>query len=182
VAERPEAAGRGEDGPRAWEVLRRIPAYRTAWRRLLPQPGLPEPAPFPVRLQTAVDLAAARFGLHAWENPFAEDGPASPFWSVAPMLPAAVGSGATPVSGAEGLSVVGLRLVDGSLVLKLECGSAAMQLSIAPGSGIGPGDGVLAQHDLLADPHLFLARLREARAIAVGAPPRRGGGRGTRTC
>ena len=176
---------RTDDGARAWQVLRRLPAYRHAWRRRRPPPGLPERAPFPVRLQTVADLAAARFGLHAWEDPVVEDALVSPFWRVAPMLPAAVGPQATPLTGdaaAAGLSVAGLRLVDGSLVLKLECAGAAVQLMIEPGSGFGPGDGVLAQHDLLADPRAFLARLRDARALAVGEPPRRGGGRGTRTC
>ena len=171
---------RAEDGPRAWQVLRRIPAYRDAWRRRLPQPGLPETAPFPVRLQTIADLTAARFGLHAWEDPFAEDGPDSPFWRVAPMLPAAVGPEATPLAGdaaAPGLSVAGLRLVDGSLVLKLERDGAALQCLIGPGSVFGPSDGVLAEHDLLAEPRPFYTRLRHARALA--APPPRGGGRGT---
>ena len=63
-------------------------------------------APFPVRLQTAVDLAAARFGLLAWEDPYAEWGPVSPFWAVVPMMPAA--PRATPLGGdatAPGLSV-----------------------------------------------------------------------------
>ena len=35
------------DGTRAWLFLRRIAAYRTAWKKRLPQPGLPERAPFP---------------------------------------------------------------------------------------------------------------------------------------
>ena len=56
---------RTEDGVRAWQILRRLPAYRYAWRRRRPPPGLTERAPFPVRLQTADDLAAARFGLLA---------------------------------------------------------------------------------------------------------------------
>ena len=117
---------RVQDGPRAWQVLRLLPAYRRAWNRRLPQPGLPEAAPFPIRLQTADDLAAERFGLYAWENPFARNGPASPFRRVAPMLPAAAGPRATPLAGAaaDGLSVAGLRLVDGSLVVELEWGAA----------------------------------------------------------
>ena len=191
---------RTADGARAWQVLRRLPAYRNAWRRRRPQPGLPETAPFPVRLQTAADLAAARFGILAWEDPYAEMGPASPFWAEAPMLPAAAGPRATPLDGAavaDGLSVSGLRLIDGSLVVKLENGGAVVQLALGPGGGFGPGDGVLAQHDLLADSRAFVARLRDARSLAVGAladralsvgtlaawqPPRRGGGRGTETC
>ena len=153
---------RMDEGPRAWEILRRIPAYRAAWRRRRPQPGLREAAPFPVRLQTSDDLAAARFGLMAWEDPFAEDGPASPFWCVAPALPAAVGPQATPLVGdavAAGLSAAGLRLADGRLALKLERGARAVQLVVAAGRGFGPGDGVLAQHDLLEEPRRFVARL-----------------------
>ena len=176
---------RTEDGARAWRVLRLLPAYRRAWLRRRPQPGLPERGPFPVQLQTPADLAAARFGLLAWEDPFEEDGPASPFWAVAPMVPAVAGSQATPLTGgaiAPGLSVAGLRLTDGSLVLKLENGGGAVQFRLDAGDGFGPSDGVLAQHDLLAESRTFVARLRDARALAVGEPPRRGGGRGTRIC
>ena len=174
-----------EDGRRAWQVLQRIPAYRRAWLRRRPQPGLWEQAPFPVRLQTSDDLAAARFGLMAWEDPFAEDGPASPFWRVAPALPAAVHPEATPLLGdavAAGLSTAGLRLADGRLALKLERGAGAVQLLVAPGCGFGPDDGVLCQHDLLEEPRRFVARLRDARALAAGPAPRRGGGRAMRTC
>ena len=176
---------RTEDGPRAWQVLRRIPAYRRAWLRRRPQPGLPEQGPFPMCLQTAADLAARRFGLLAWADPFAEDGSASPFWSVAPMVPAAAGPQATPLTGdatAPGLSVAGLRLGDGSMVLKLENGGAAMQFILEPGGGFGPGDGVLAQHDFLIDPRAFYARLRDARALGVGKAPLGVGGREMRSC
>ena len=82
---------RTEDGARVWQILRRLPAYRYAWCRWRPRPGLPEWAPFPVRLQTAADLDAARFGLLAWEDPFAEQGPVSPRWAVLPMMPAVTG-------------------------------------------------------------------------------------------
>ena len=56
------------------------------------------------------------------------------------------------------------------------------QFRLAPGAGFEFGDGVLAQHDLLAEPGAFVTRLRAARALAVGEPPRRGGGRATVTC
>ena len=176
---------RTEDGARAWQILRRLPAYRYAWRRRRPRPGLPERAPFPVRLQTAVDLAAARFGLLAWEDPFAEPGSVSPFWAVVPMMLAVARPRATPLAGAAtapGLSVAGLRLTDGSLVLKLERGGAAVQFRLKPGDGFDAADGVLAQHDVLAEPRAFVAGLRAARALAVGGDPRRGGGRATVTC
>ncbi|MCY3793773.1 MAG: hypothetical protein OXG51_05285 [Gammaproteobacteria bacterium] len=176
---------RSEDGARAWQILRRLPAYRYAWRRRRPRLGLPERAPFPVRLQTATDLAVARFGLLAWEDPFAEPGPVSPFWAVVPMMPAAAGPRATPLAGdltAPGLSIAGLRLTDGSLVLKLERAGAATQFRIEPGGGFDPGDGVLVQHDLLVEPGAFVAGLRAARALAVGEGPRRGGGRAMVAC
>ena len=176
---------RTDDGARAWQILRRLPAYRYAWRRRRPRPGLPERAPFPVRLQTAADLAAARFGLLAWEDPYAEFGPVSPFWAVVPMLPAVAGPRATPLVGdatAPGLSVAGLRLTDGSLVLKLERGGAAAQFRFEPGAWFEFGDGVLAQHDVLPEPRGFVTRLQAARELAVGEPPRRGGGRAKVTC
>ena len=171
---------------RAWQVLRRIPAYLAAWRRRLPQPGLPEPAPVPIRLQTVADLAAARFGLLAWEDPLAADGPISPFWRVVPMVPAAIVAEATPLVAAampREVGVEGLRLLDGSLVLKLECGVEAMQFRIAAGSGFDDQDGVMVQHDLLTGPGEFVRRLQEGCALAAGNVPWRVGGRrtGTRT-
>ena len=76
----------------------------------------------------------------------------------------------------------GLRLADGSPVLKVETPGTVVQFILTPGRGFDTGDGVLAQHDLLRDPGPFLGRLREARAAAVGAPSRRGGGRGAENC
>ena len=84
------------DGAWAWHVLRRIPEYRRAWRRRRPPPGLAERAPFPIRLQTVTDLAAKAWGLLAWEDPFAEEGPVSPFWVEAPMVEAGVAAEARP--------------------------------------------------------------------------------------
>ena len=65
---------RVEEGPRAWQVLRRLPGYQAGWRRRRGrlQPCLTERAPFPIRLQTAADVAAARFGLLEWLDPDAE--------------------------------------------------------------------------------------------------------------
>lgn len=101
------------------------------------------------------------------------------------MMPAVAGPRATPLIGdamAPGLSVAGLRLVDGSLVLKLERGGAATQFQFEAGAEFDAKDGVLAQHDLLAEPRGFVTRLQAARELAVGEPPRRGGGRATVTC
>ena len=183
-------AGKGVlGGVRAWEFLRRSPGYRRAWRRRGTQPGLPEAAPFPVRLQTPADLRAGRWGLLAWLDPDGDGRAVSPFWAVASMLPAAIAAHATPLLpqlGELGASITGLRLADGGLVLKIELGFAATQLHVAPDAGHGarrelgtdlqrhPG----RQHDLLADrrrrpPSGGVARLRDACGLASGslAPP-----------
>ena len=175
------------DGPRAWQVLRLLPVYQAAWRRRRgrQQPCLTERAPFPIRLQTVADLAAARFGLYAWEHPFAECGAISPFWHVAPMLPSSVAAGGLPLIGADlprGVIAEGLRLLDGRLVLKLEMGPAAAQFRLAAGRGFDPEDGVMAQHNLREGPALFIRRLEEACALAAGNVPRAGGGRATGSC
>ena len=70
------------DPVRAWRFIRASKAYRDAWRRLAPPPGLLEPAPFEIRWQTEIDLGALRWGLLAWANPDAVLGPLSPFWAL----------------------------------------------------------------------------------------------------
>ena len=180
-------ARRLEDGPRAWQVLRLLPAYQAAWRRrrCQQQPCLTERAPFPIRLQTVADLAAARFGLYAWEHPFAAAGPVSPFWHVAPMPAASADALSTPLIGAglpPGMIVEGLRLLDGRLVVKQELGPRAAQFRLAAGRGFDPGDGVVLQHDPQTGPKWFIRRLEEACALAAGNVPRRGGGRATGSC
>ena len=178
---------RAEEAPRAWQVLRLLPTYQAAWgrRRDRQQPCLTERAPFLIRLQTTADLGAARFGLYAWEHPYVEDGPVSPYWRVVNMLPAAVAAEATPLVGdglPPGLAIEGLRLLDGSLVLKLEGGAAAVQFRLPGGRGFDPEDGVVLQHDLLSGPGEFVRRLEEACALAAGNVPCRGGGRATGSC
>ena len=69
----------------AWEVLRCREDYRAAWAASA-GPAEQEPSPFPIRIQSGADLAAASWGLAAWEDPGAADGPASPFWDVTSML------------------------------------------------------------------------------------------------
>ncbi len=121
-------------GTRAWEFLRRNPGYIEAESGAPPAPA--EPDPFPMRVQTGADLEAARWGLLAWEDPRAEDGPASPFWRDAPMLGAAPAPGARPLAqvlDAPGWRLAGLRLADGGTVLKVEHGGAAVQLMIEEG-------------------------------------------------
>jgi len=73
------------DALRAWRFIRASRAYRDAWKRRLPQPGLPERGPFPIRLQTSADLAAMAWGMAAWEDPYAEL-PLAPFWTRAGVI------------------------------------------------------------------------------------------------
>ena len=133
------------DPVRAWSFIRATPGYRRAWLRRLPPPGLPEAAPFPVRLQTAADLAALDWGLLAWEDPYAENGPASPFWARGPMPDGrAVGEAAplAALAAAGGASLGGLRLADGTLVLKIERPGAAAQIRLPGGAGFPEGGGL----------------------------------------
>ena len=115
------------DGVRAWLFLRRVAAYRAAWRTAgaahaepsdatvaeqvpdggesVAESGEPGGQAFPIRLQTEADLEAARFDLLAWQDPRGEDdmedpdGPASPFWIQEGMTEAAVAPGAEPLAG-----------------------------------------------------------------------------------
>lgn len=101
------------------------------------------------------------------------------------MVPALTGPRATPLADdatAPGEAVVGLRLTEGSLVLKLERGGEAAQSRLEPGSGFGPADGVPPPHDLLAEPQGSVTRLQAARQLAVRELSRRGGGRAMVTC
>ena len=57
------AAKETGDGIRAWLFLRHVAAYEAAWRAQAVLPALEpvfEPGPFPIRIQTAADLEAAR--------------------------------------------------------------------------------------------------------------------------
>ena len=135
----------GWDGVRAWCFIRASGGYRKAWRRYNPPPGLPEQAPFPVRLQTGVDLAALEWGLFAWEDPYAER-PLAPFWACARMSDGMVTPSARSLAAlaAEGgAALAGLRIGDGSLILKIERNGAAAQVRI-PGGAAFPADGGLS--------------------------------------
>ena len=133
------------DPVRAWCFIRASAGYRKAWLRRLPSPGLPEAAPFPVRLQTVADLAALDWGLLAWEDPYDEDGPVSPFWARSPMPAGRAVRDAAPLSAlavSGGASLAGLRLADGALVLKAERPGAAVQVRL-PGGAAFPEEGGL---------------------------------------
>ena len=122
-----------------------------------------------------------RWGLLAWEDPLAKDGPAAPFWADAPMLEAeSAGGGAPGLAGlleGAGARLAGLRLLDGALILKIERGRSAVQLRIADGDGFDPDGGLVLRLGLGLDLPVALARARDlwaiagARGKAQGLPP-----------
>ena len=62
-------------------IRRGVEAYEAAWRAHAVLPVLEpvfEPDLFPIRIQTAADLEAAKFELLSWADPPEADGPASP--------------------------------------------------------------------------------------------------------
>ena len=89
---------------------------------------------------------AAPRGLLAWEDPSAEDGPASPFWVEAPMAAGLPGRADSPPFAAlvrkQGGAVSGLRLLDGALILKVERDGAAGQVGIEDGAAFDPTGGL----------------------------------------
>ena len=140
------------DPVRAWLFLRASRTYRAAWKGRKPHPGLPEAAPFPVRLQTAADLAARRFGLHAWENPYAKDGPLAPFWAGAATPDGRVAPGGAPLAelaAAVDAGLSGLRLADGALILRIEQDGRSMQLRIGGGARFPRDGGLLIVREVL---------------------------------
>jgi len=125
----------GWDSVRAWRFIRASKAYRAAWHRRRPQPGLLEPAPFEIRWQTAADAGALRWGLHAWANPDPVLGPRSPFWARAAMVDGRVERNASPLAAlaaADQATLAGLR-IGGDLILKIERDGAAVQTVLVPG-------------------------------------------------
>lgn len=136
------------NGVVAWLFLRKVEEYEAEWREHGPSAGASarlEPGPFPIRVQTEIDLAAARFDLLAWENPWRDDGPVSPFWVQSGMLKGLLDPDAKPVMAmvAEGGSVEGLRLLCGDLVLKVEYRGAVVQVRVR-GVGRFPDDGAVS--------------------------------------
>ena len=131
-------------GVRAWQFLRRNPGYLEAWREA-ENTAPEEAAPYSLRVQTAADLEAAAWGLLAWDDPLADDGAASPFWSEALMLeavPAAEVPALLELAKAPKCRLSGLRLRDGAVVLKIEQGEKALQLRIADGGAFDPAGGI----------------------------------------
>ena len=118
-----------------WHSLRANPGYRADWRAHGGEPPVVESAGFALRPQTEADLEAARWGLLAWEVP-RERSRFRPFWIDEKMLAAAVAGQGDPLGmlvRATGMSVAGLRLLDGALVLKVHRGRRAEQIRVLEG-------------------------------------------------
>ena len=176
-------------GARAWLFFRRNDEYGALWRTLAGAAPVFEDAPFPIRRQAQADLAVARFGLLALEDPFAVPGPASPFWSVAPMLEVVPvrldGWTLAGLARDAGTALAGLRLADGSLIVKLARGGRAQQVRLADGGAFDPMcDSIRAPVDVepgLPGRHASIERLW--RLLRVPGPPTgRGRGPGIASC
>ena len=68
-------------GARGWQFLRRNPEFYEVWEACARERPVYEDAPFPIRRQSDAERGIGRFGLFGLEDPFAVDGPASPFWA-----------------------------------------------------------------------------------------------------
>ena len=157
------------EASRAWEYLRRNPGYIEA-RRAAAEPAPVEPAPFPLRAQTAADREAAAWGLLAWEDPYEEPAPASPFWADAPMLEAVPSPEAPALAELltePGVRLSGLRLECGTAIVKVEHGGGSVQIRIADGAGFDPAGGIELRLPTALD---LRVRLHRAAALwPVGA-------------
>ena len=183
--------GRLRDGVRAWAYFRRHPGYGEAWREHAVAAAW-EGAAFALRVQSAADRAAARWGLLAWEDPYAENGPAAPFWAEAPaalavVAPPDLAEPDEPLArllARDGATLSGLRLLDGTLRLKVEWAGMAAQMRLLGAAALDPE----ADRLLLARPYELplharmtrLSDLDEHLERPLGKPPA-GSGRRTTT-
>ena len=167
-----------DGGPRAWAFLRRNPVCRAVWREAAARPVF-EPAPFSVRVQSRADGRALKWGLLAWEDSHKTDGPASPFWAEAPMLEGEWATGAPALPGQlakSGARLEGLRLIDGTLILKIENGENAAQVRVRAGTSVAIGERLVLRHVFDPGSTDASARLEDLRRLVSepARPPRHG--------
>ena len=130
----------GRDSQRAWRRLRESPDYVADWRASAGR-TVREAPPFAFRRQTEADLKAARWNLLAWEDPRHPQW-AELFWADAAMIDARVAKAGEPawrrlVRGA-GATFTGLRLLEGSVVLKVRRGRETGQIRVLDGAAFDP--------------------------------------------
>ena len=166
-----------DDETSLWKLLRGLRAYRAAYEAHAQTPAFEE-AVFPVRVQSKADLAARDpWRMEAWENPFARDGPASPFLADEPMLGAEGSARAVPLVpflAAAGARIDGLRLLDGTLIVKIERDGRAVQVRVANDGPLLAGGGFRVWCDPGADLPAAMARLAALWSVLGGPAPRPG--------
>ena len=137
------AGAEGRDPGRAWRRLMENPDYFADWRAHA-GPTVREAAPHVFRTQTEADLKAARWNLLAWEDPRHPQW-AGLFWADAPMVEARVAEPGP--SGRHSwprllrrarVRYSGLRLLDGTLVLKVSRGRETGQIGVIDGAAFDP--------------------------------------------
>ena len=167
-------------GACAWACMRRDPGYRAAWAAQA-GPVRFEAAPFPLRVQTRADLAAADWGLAVWEDPDVEAW-RTPFLPGMPVLVAEPDPDPWPdpttllgLLGEAGARLEGLRLLNGRFVLKVELGDAALQILVPSGRAFGPGDGIAANLGLSLPLEAPVGRIVDLWRVSGRPPPPRTG-------
>ena len=163
----------------AWTFMSCVRAYQAAWQERAPVPAF-EPAPFPIRIQSAADLAAGvPWRIRAWENPFVKKGPAAPFWD-ASML-AGEGSATAPpllpFLAAAGARIDGLRLRSRALIVKIEHGGRAVQIRVANDAPLLAGGGIRLWQEIGHELPAAFARATDLLDVLGCPPPWMGRGR-----
>ncbi len=167
-----------DSGTRTWKLLCGLEAYRAAYEAHAAPPGFERETAFPVRVQSKADLAARDpWRIEAWENPFARDGPASPFLAGEAMLEAEGSARASPLVpflAAAGARIDGLRLLDGTLIVKVEQAGRAVQVRVTNEGPLLAGGGLRLYHDYGLELPMEIARLEDLWSVSGGPAPRRG--------
>ena len=167
-----------EEDTRVWRLLRSLRTYRAAFEAHAEAPVFEDGAAFPVRVQSEADLSAREpWQIEAWENPFARDGPASPFLAGEPMLEGEGSSRASPLVpflAAAGARIDGLRLLDGSLIVKIEQDGRAVQIRVTKNGPLLAGGGIRLYHDYGLELPMEIARLTDLWSVSGGPSPRQG--------
>ena len=129
-----------------------------------------------MRLQSEADLVARDpWRIAAWENPFARDGPASPFVTGEAMLAGEGSSKASPLVpflAAAGARIDGLRLRDGTLLLKIEQDGRAVQVRVTEEGPLLAGGGLRLYHDYGLELPVDITRLEDLWSVSGGPAPR----------
>ena len=169
-------------GEWAYQFLRFNPAYVEDCSNCA-APAPEEPAPFPLRAQTEADLRAAEWGLFAWVDPSVDDGAASAFWIEAPTFeaePSPEGAVLLELLAMPEARLNGLRLADGSVIVKVGQGSTSVHLRIADGDGFDPEGRFVVHIQMPASWNLRSQLRRTASLWPIGAPAKQKTG-GTNT-